>query len=1756
MIAFEQPYFLFLLLALPFLWMRRAFGWALFCGIFLVLGAAAPLILRWPSTPETVHIRNADNAPRALLEAGSRIARPGGGRVVFHGSEGALNDSFARAAERLFARGIPVELDLQPATLLAPRLMEIKLPPSAGIGETIPLVLRIDAPKADDVEIVVEPGGIRERLVLRPGQCFYTLDCVAERLGVQDFTVRMGEHSIHGAVAVHGAYTVRLHAPEDARARLVGLLGNSAVLTENDTALLHVVVEPDRLPSTELREVAEAARRGAGVLVFTGRRAPLNADASFLSMLPVEFERETIDRQPTVSLAIIIDTSGSMSGARIDLAREVARLALETLSPADRAGIVEFHGRRRWAAPMQSAANRIELNRALNRLNAGGGTVILPAMQEAYYALRNSNTRLKHVLVITDGGVERGPFESLVFRMREQGITLSTVMIGVGDGAFLSRLAGWGNGKFYQVSGRFSLPELTFRQSGRNTLPQEAEGMLASFRADGGESLPVIGGMLRSAAKPGSDVLVLTQGMPLIATRTYGLGRVGVVNSDFGGTWSAGYFRDSSGSAFLAGLARSLARRDIVAENRSAGTDLHFEFHVADAPSSLNVILNEAETFLLRPDSRGVFRLFRPGLLPGTYRLRVVENNAEFACVLAPERLGLGDPALVREIERRSALLSGDAELHRPLSLRWVCCALAAACLLGMLLRRRLAPLALALFVAFPVLGGTDRLPDILAFEAVRNSGTLERLLTDPGENPVYVELAIAELEDRKQYAEALALLRRRAPHLQSALVRLAEKAGRPELVREIYAEWLRREPENLRIRLDAARFELLQGQTGAARKFLQDALERVAERVDLFELAATAEQCAFPDIAEESLRRVERPDDPYPARFRRAEFLRRTERPREALELLRSTSPDAPKEALMGVAERLERFGALDAALLFYDRVGNMDARIRAAMLLENQGDRRAAAERWLAIYRAGDGAMRTAQAMGRVVALYKADKRLAELPTAGESRRFQGTVLAASGDLPGLRALYAGTSGAERREELSFLIELKEYKLARELLETLDSDRMEMLRELAVLDLEAGDKDAALARAEALLALDRNAPGALEFAAGTAMAAGRFDQAIAWYGEGLARNPDRSELYLLRANALRAAGRQEDALAFFHSRLATVGDADTFGVMVDGLLNLRARVELLRDALRETERRIAVAPENIFLYTLAEDLAEECGDESALERIRQALLVRAPERRVFTLRLLLEGAQRRGDTENTLYYTRILLALGESATPDLYRELGERMLDACLYASAERCFRLADELADDSAENRLYFAAACRDRGLFGAARRVLRELAVLRSGDLELKQEYALLLELEGRRAEAARETMNALKLLVGRGPIAEERERFLLPFTRSLAHLLNAEDVKDVYADLSLSLNNAQSESQRDCFRAVKLRVDQLRGLAPLPVPKPPAKRVDVARPPAAPKALDGILALTREARELSQKGEGKKAFILAREAYDRAGEKAEFSISDLFALRELDVVFRNDPAAAKAFRASLEEDRAVLGDSARRALLAGLVDPADFFLLRHAWELERNSLAALRALTDASAGNEETLMQTLLAGTATNEVTRVIQLQRLLPLLRKFKRLEEGRRYLELVNETLRPREQLLLSLAGEDLEEQKRSLLLFGLSQRLRWGIGRLPADADRPYPSSVRPEIEYLLLALRPDEAGFLSLFEELRKLPVTEKDRIRLLADKDSSSPGKLAAIAAGMPGALPIEANKKIKLWTEDPAVPAALRASLRRCLNTEL
>jgi uncharacterized membrane protein len=508
---------------------------------------------------------DASSLSAALAAAGRAIPVGERGAVTLVTDGLSTDRRHGPAVAALSARGVPVHVvalapDEQPL-----RPVGLSADGELRVGHTARLRVVLAGTGAADVRLDGPAGTlVTEEGVEVDGRREIVLEMEPREAGYLPVTVRVGddEPPLARTLAVQEPLRV-LHVGgrvRDGGPRLATLLGPGFDVTEApggdatelpDVTGHDVVMLDDRpadtVPDTWQQQVVRAVTdRGMG-LVMAGGGGSFGPggwhETTIASALPVECAQKEEKRDPSTTLAIIIDTSGSMSGGRVQLAKEVARLAMRRLLPHDKVGIVEFYGTKRWAAPIQPASNRIELQRALNRLNAGGGTVILPAIEEAYYGMQNVQTRYKHVLVLTDGGVERGAFEPLIRKMADEGMNVSTVLIGPdAHSEFLVNIANWGKGRFYSVPNRFNLPELLLKQPTTARLPAYRPGTYR-VRARGGSGwwggvdpsdAPALSGYVETRSRDGALVLMETEGAghPVLATWRHGLGRVTAFTSE------------------------------------------------------------------------------------------------------------------------------------------------------------------------------------------------------------------------------------------------------------------------------------------------------------------------------------------------------------------------------------------------------------------------------------------------------------------------------------------------------------------------------------------------------------------------------------------------------------------------------------------------------------------------------------------------------------------------------------------------------------------------------------------------------------------------------------------------------------------------------------------------------------------------------------------------------------------------------------------------------------------------------------------------------------------------------------------------------------------------------------------------------------------------------------------------------------------------------------------------------------------------
>jgi Ca-activated chloride channel family protein len=107
------------------------------------------------------------------------------------------------------------------------------------------------------------------------------------------------------------------------------------------------------------------------------------------------------------NVALVVDTSGSMEGAKIENVQEALRAFVQQIKgPEEAVGLVEFYSSVDVLVPLDKlSANREELLRAIDGLIASGDTALLDAVYQAYDDLQQLGQaeRINAIVVMTDG---------------------------------------------------------------------------------------------------------------------------------------------------------------------------------------------------------------------------------------------------------------------------------------------------------------------------------------------------------------------------------------------------------------------------------------------------------------------------------------------------------------------------------------------------------------------------------------------------------------------------------------------------------------------------------------------------------------------------------------------------------------------------------------------------------------------------------------------------------------------------------------------------------------------------------------------------------------------------------------------------------------------------------------------------------------------------------------------------------------------------------------------------------------------------------------------------------------------------------------------------------------------------------------------------------------------------------------------------------------------------------------------------------
>jgi Ca-activated chloride channel family protein len=179
-------------------------------------------------------------------------------------------------------------------------------------------------------------------------------------------------------------------------------------------------------------------------------------------------------KRTPLNLAVVLDRSGSMSGAKIEKARQAAMELVDRLSPDDIISFIIYSDRAEVVFPAQRVEDKEALKERISRVRTHGSTALYAGVELGAEQVERHLTgkRINRVILLSDGLANVGPsspaeLRRLGGRLSERGVSVTT--IGVGDDYnedLMAGLAEASDANYYYVKDTEKLPEIFARELG------------------------------------------------------------------------------------------------------------------------------------------------------------------------------------------------------------------------------------------------------------------------------------------------------------------------------------------------------------------------------------------------------------------------------------------------------------------------------------------------------------------------------------------------------------------------------------------------------------------------------------------------------------------------------------------------------------------------------------------------------------------------------------------------------------------------------------------------------------------------------------------------------------------------------------------------------------------------------------------------------------------------------------------------------------------------------------------------------------------------------------------------------------------------------------------------------------------------------------------------------------------------------------------------------------------------------------------
>ncbi len=200
---------------------------------------------------------------------------------------------------------------------------------------------------------------------------------------------------------------------------------------------------------------------------------------AYLRVAMTGFDVEDAGRTP-VNVAIVLDKSGSMTGEKIQHAKEAAIMAIQRLHKDDIVSFVVYDTTVNVLVPATRLTNKESVIETVRSINAGGSTALFAGVSRGANEVRKflAKNRVNRVILLSDGLANVGPsapsdLAELGESLGREGISVSTIGLGLGYNEDL-------------------MTQLAMRSDGNHLFAETPTELAGVFDAEFGDVLAVV----------------------------------------------------------------------------------------------------------------------------------------------------------------------------------------------------------------------------------------------------------------------------------------------------------------------------------------------------------------------------------------------------------------------------------------------------------------------------------------------------------------------------------------------------------------------------------------------------------------------------------------------------------------------------------------------------------------------------------------------------------------------------------------------------------------------------------------------------------------------------------------------------------------------------------------------------------------------------------------------------------------------------------------------------------------------------------------------------------------------------------------------------------------------------------------------------------------------------------------------------------------------------------------------------------------